>query len=117
MDKPVIHRLKVHGSWHSFVEPMQRREAFTTSGTFSGGPVSGYGLLERGWLPLGWWNSLTEEPDLDYVVWSFRTPIAWHSRNGWTMPDVKYSQRTSVHQGKMRTVIEYLKNQSSSIGS
>jgi hypothetical protein len=67
---------------------------------------------------MGWTNTLFEEsPMIDYVVFSYGTPIAWHSRNGWTTPDVRYSVSTSKHQGRIFTAVEYVKNGSSAIGS
>ena len=34
-----------------------------------------------------------------YAVWSYATPIAWwNATDGWSIPVVKYSQSTSVHQ-------------------
>jgi len=35
-----------------------------------------------------------------YVVYSYRTPIAWHTVGaGWTQPTERYSVTTSNHQG------------------
>ena len=34
----------------------------------------------------------------DYIVYSYGTPIAWHSNSGWFMPNCKYSTTTSKHQ-------------------
>lgn len=44
---------------------------------------------------------------IDYVIFSYRTPIAWHYRdaNEWRMPDTRYSVTTSKHQSKVRTAI------------
>lgn len=39
---------------------------------------------------------------IDYIVWSYGTPIAWHTEDGWTMPDARYSATTSRHQGQVR---------------
>lgn len=39
---------------------------------------------------------------IDFVVWSYGTPIAWHTENGWTMPDRRYSATTSRHQSQVR---------------
>ncbi len=44
-----------------------------------------------------------------YVVLSYGTPIAWlswgNTRLVWTMPDVKYSRTTSIHQSFVRGVV------------
>ncbi len=45
----------------------------------------------------------TEFPD--YIVYSYGTPIAWHGKFGWTIPNVKYSVTTSKHQGYVRRAI------------
>jgi hypothetical protein len=34
-----------------------------------------------------------------YVVYSYATPIAWHGRRGWVIPDECYSLTTTRHQG------------------
>lgn len=39
---------------------------------------------------------------IDFIVWSYGTPIAWHHANGWTMPQKRYSATTSHHQGQVR---------------
>lgn len=41
---------------------------------------------------------------LDYVVYSYATPIAWHTEDGWVIPDIKYSATTSHHQGHLYLV-------------
>ena len=42
---------------------------------------------------------------IDYVVWSYGTPIAWHHEDGWTMPEKRYSVTTSKHQGQVRRAL------------
>ena len=45
------------------------------------------------------WNADT----LDYVVYSYATPIAWHDTvSGWHVPSDRYSVSTSRHQGVVR---------------
>lgn len=68
-----------------------RREPFTGSNLRGGprGTVASFGLL-----PVEW-RRVYRDDDPDYVVWSYSTPIAWHGRHGWTVPDVKYSPSTS----------------------
>jgi hypothetical protein len=44
--------------------------------------------------------------EIDYVVYSYGTPIAWHIEDGeWIIPDDKYSVTTSNHQGVVRRAI------------
>jgi len=41
-------------------------------------------------------------PQIDYVVWSYSTPIAWHCEDGrWHRVAQKFSMTTSHHQGKL----------------
>jgi hypothetical protein len=40
-----------------------------------------------------------------YIVYSYGTPIAWHSDKGWFIPEVKYSVTTSKHQGYVRRAV------------
>lgn len=35
---------------------------------------------------------------IDYVVYSYATPIAWHTPNGWHVVEQKFSQSTTRHQ-------------------
>lgn len=55
-----------------------------------------------GELPSEHYNTL-RSVDPDYVIYSYSTPIAWHSEeHGWTIPDVKYSRTTTRHQSVVR---------------
>ncbi len=46
---------------------------------------------------------------IDYVVYSYRTPIAYRTTNGeWHMPSVRYSNTTSCHQGKINAAAHQL---------
>lgn len=50
---------------------------------------------------------------IDYVVYSYRTVIAYRLSNGvWITPAVKYSNTTSQHQGKINTVTHALMSES-----
>lgn len=69
-----------------------------------------------------------KESRLEYVVYSYRTPIAYrmytgkaqnpvYATNGkrvgwsdylWVIPDVRYSVTTSKHQGKVRTALSQI---------
>lgn len=52
---------------------------------------------------------LADQDKIDYVVYSYNTPIAWHVKsdtvNEWIYPDVKYSPTTGRHQSKIRAVL------------
>jgi hypothetical protein len=41
----------------------------------------------------------------DFLVYSYSTPIAWHSNSGWFMPNCKYSVTTSKHQNYVRRAV------------
>lgn len=38
----------------------------------------------------------------DYFVYSYRTPIAWHTLDGWYVVEQKFSPTTSKHQNYVR---------------
>ena len=42
---------------------------------------------------------------IDYVVLSYRTPIAWHSAEGWYVVTQKFSVTTSKHQNLVRRAV------------
>ena len=42
---------------------------------------------------------------IDYVVLSYRTPIAWHSAEGWYVVSQKFSVTTSKHQNLVRRAV------------
>lgn len=52
---------------------------------------------------------------IDYVVFSYWTPIAYRLSNGvWITPTVKYSNTTSQHQGKINTAAHALMEENAS---
>ena len=75
---------------------IRNREPFKTHGALSG-DVSAFGTLGQ----LGydereaWYRDVN---DIDYVVMSYATPIAWHTPNGWHVVTTKFSATTSRHQ-------------------
>jgi hypothetical protein len=46
-----------------------------------------------------------DEIRVDYIVYSYGTPIAWHTLGGWYVVEQKFSQTTSKHQGLVRRAI------------
>ncbi len=85
-------------------DTLRVHEPFTTSGALKG--VSMPYSVSMGSLPSQYYDSASKA---HYVVYSYRTPIAWYVPNvGWVMPDVKYSVTTSRHQSKVRTAITQL---------
>jgi hypothetical protein len=86
--------------------PIVRRQEFEAYGAMSGTEGSSYPYT--GHLPDEHAKALLADAgkgDVDYVVYSYSTPIAWHTPKGWTIPDVKYSRTTSRHQGVVRRAV------------
>lgn len=85
-----------------------RQERFKNSGgTFSGGYLLDT-WAEYGKLPIEYRAAFQAAATLGtYVVWSYRTPIAWfdHIRQTWVTPDVRYSVTTTNHQSIVRQAI------------
>lgn len=42
---------------------------------------------------------------IDYIVYSYNTPIAWHGFDGWYVVEQKFSVTTSKHQNYVRRAI------------
>ena len=42
---------------------------------------------------------------IDYLVYSYSTPIAWHTAEGWYVVEQKFSVTTSKHQNYVRQAI------------
>lgn len=81
-----------HTSAETFIS--ERRE-------FDGNSMSGrkYAAYTTGMLPTGWAYLFDlSRPNIDYVVYSWSTPIAWHTPAGWVYPSVNYSSYSSRHQ-------------------
>lgn len=45
------------------------------------------------------------EAHADYVVFSYGTPIAWYTADGWYVVEQKFSVTTSKHQNYVRRAI------------
>ncbi len=87
-----------------FRDALSIHEPFTTHGALEGVCMPSYVTL--GQLPSAYHDSARKA---HYVVYSYRTPIAWYVPSvGWVMPDTRYSVTTSKHQGKIRTAISQL---------
>jgi hypothetical protein len=68
------------GWWH-YADVLAAGKPFRTSGSLCGGPVSYRQDIGR--LDTSWRESLHSA---DYVVWSYWTPIAWRTPDGWVIP-------------------------------
>ena len=78
------------------------RTPFQTYGALRGGANEG----NTGQLNPDERNRFYEDANhIDYVVYSYATPIAWHSTSrGWHKVAQKFSVTTSKHQGKLYMV-------------
>lgn len=103
-------RLKARGLWTTFQEPLRELQPFRTYGALQGDRYAA-GEAPRvestGELGNGWRHVYDRDwPFIDYVVWSYRTPLAWHARTHvmgsfWVMPSEYYSRTTSAHRSKI----------------
>lgn len=61
-------------------------------------------LPHFGRLPEKWQEQFIADREIgiNYVIFSYGTPIAWHLTDGtWVKPNVKYSPTTSKHQSRI----------------
>lgn len=86
-------------------EMIRDRKGFKTYGSFSAQSTldAGLGNWDSGKLYGEDLESFREQCRLiDYVVYSYSTPIAWYSQEyGWYVARGKWSLTTSHHQGKL----------------
>jgi hypothetical protein len=80
-------------------DAIRNREEFKTHGSLMGTThKSGAGRLNREENDL----FVNDWCDIDYVVYSYATPIAWHnSKTGWHIVNQKFSVTTTKHQGNL----------------
>lgn len=99
--------LRSKGGWWQFTPHLKDLTPFRTHGSLRGEPVTA-GAYATGRLPAEH-RDAARATTVDYVVFSYGTPIAWHdSVTGWVMPDERYSATTSAQQTKIRTAIGQL---------
>lgn len=87
------------------------RKAFDTRGALRGrvnpGSTDSGQLRARHAAASNLWTA--DQSKIDYVIYSYNTPIAWHvSAEGvdeWIYPDTSYSRTTSQHQAKIRRAL------------
>lgn len=106
-------QLSTRDGWWKFGECLGSRVPFKTYGKFKGVDApKGTGILPAEYAHA--FNAVHEF--IDYVVYSYATPIAWHVWNPgitgvsdpesyWVMPDTRYSVTTSRHQTKIRVAL------------
>jgi hypothetical protein len=100
----VIKRMSTRMGWWEYVDVLKNRQPFATSGALWGSAA----VRDAGRLPADWRNLF--QTGADYVVYSYRTPIAWHraADDLWIVPDEKYSMTTSRHQSLIGTAVSQL---------
>jgi hypothetical protein len=77
---------------------------FDTAGALRGRTWAEYGSGQLSGDALTQFH--TEANEIDFIVYSYTTPIAWHSTaSGWTCPPDRYSVTTSHHQSLIRKVL------------
>jgi hypothetical protein len=109
-----IQQLSTRSSWLDFAEALGARTPFRTYGALRS---TTHPRTDTGRLPEEYANRYaTELPFIDYVVYSYVTPIAWHVWNPgitgvcdpdsyWVYPQHSYSPTTSRHQSKIRVAL------------
>jgi len=97
--------------WTTLEKFIRSGEAFHNhSGTFKGvhWDADRAELPGREKMPVSDWNTFKRVHDqygIDYVVYSYRTVIAYHDTHGtWHIPDVRYGQTSTRHQNRIRVV-------------
>lgn len=100
-------RVRTDG-WWVLRDILSTLEPFTTPtgslyGERSQYVTSNYGRLEEPYY--GWLKQAVDQRQLEYVIYSYATPIAWRSNGVWTVPDVSYSLTTTKQQNKVRVAV------------
>lgn len=84
------------------------REFISARREFNGSSMSGRKTPtgDVGRLPGNWRDVYYQTAGrIDYIIYSFSTPIAWHTNDGlWIIPSVTYSSYSSRHQHYARMV-------------
>lgn len=83
-------------------EAIRDRVPFTTSGALRAVAKGDSGFWNTGRLSAAEYEMYHTTVDtMDYVVFSYNTPIAWHSAAGWHKVAQRFSVTTSKHQGNL----------------
>jgi hypothetical protein len=97
--------VRVSSRGYEVAEKIRDRVGFQTHGALNGeewplvtrwhsGRLAGDDLLA--------FYATIENSVIDYIVWSYNTPIAWHTPDGqWYKVAQKFSPTTSAHQGRL----------------
>lgn len=112
--KSVLYPAKARG-WWELRDIVKQNKPFHNNGkTFRGelhNPDNAW-LPSKGHMPEADRNTMDrihKMYGIDYVVFSYYTPIAYRDRRGiWTVPNAKYSRTTTQHQGRINVVASQL---------
>jgi len=99
--------------FYTLAKWLENLEPFTNgSKTFRGEAnpyISGYGWLNNSPDDLARLREAYVNGHVDYVVYSYNTPIVWHDKqDGWIDPGHSYSHTTAQHYGPTITAIGVL---------
>jgi hypothetical protein len=100
-----VRRLHQHGrtvtsaAVHPIVWAIRTRDAFRSDALAGHDSPNGTGRLPAEHVA----GFRSDDPT--YVVYSYATPIAWHGRRGWIVPDESYSHTTTRHQRFVRLAL------------
>lgn len=82
---------------------IRNREEFETSGALRGTTLT---TVHCGMLGRKARDAYVDElSTIDYAVFSYRTPIAWHTPDGWTVVTDKFSPTTISHQSAVTAAL------------
>lgn len=102
-------KLDANGSWTQFRAVLEVLEDFDTRDSLYGRAqnfASSKGMLSEDWrISL---QTVEDWGELEYVVYSYETPIAWRASGEWTMTNEKHSATTTRHQSSIYTAISQL---------
>ena len=85
------------------LDAIAEREPFNAGNLTGRRTPAGYGQMRP--APIDQFIDALTEHELNYVVMSYSTPIAWHDSRGWTIPADKHSTTTSAHQNLVRRAV------------
>lgn len=102
--------MTTHMGWWEFKRVLEALKPFKTGGALKGvTSVESFGRFADG----PQYDQMRSEwfaHEIDYVVYSYATPIAWHNSraNEWRTNNDKYSLTTAKHQSIIFTAISQL---------
>jgi len=74
-----------------------------STGSLHGSPDAGAAYGSPGWLSGADYEQwMSNREMVEYVVFSYGTPIAWRCWDGWYIVGQRFSVTTSHHQGQVR---------------